>query len=256
MLVDVPGTTITHLCMAGGKNGKIYVVNRDNMGHFINAGGDNNVQTFSIARTYYFGSPVFFNNCLFFDGSDIEGLTFNPADSTFTLSGSTSYGFSGRGAGLVISANGTANGIIWSFSQGVLKAVQPESIAGASAQNGVSEFYQTPLGDRSTVKFTHPIIINGKVYAANKTAFLGFGLLNVTKPTVTIAAGQATATVGGASGMVTVTRAGSTIGNLLVTYAVSGSARSGTDYTALSGTATIIDGSTNTTFTINPWRAR
>ncbi len=250
VLVDVPGTTITHLCIAGGKNGKIYSVNRDNMGHFVNAGGDRDVQTFTVARTFYFGAPVFFNNCLFFDGNTIQGSTFNPADSTFTASGSTNYGFSGRGAGLVISANGTSNAIIWSFSTGVLKAVQPESIAGPTAQNNVSEFYNTALGDRSTVKFTHPIVINGKVYAANKTAFLGFGLLNVTKPTVTIAATQATAVSGGQAGTFTVTRIGSTVGDLLVTYAASGTAQSGTDYTALPGTVTIPDGSASATITL------
>ncbi len=252
VLMDVPGTTITHLCMGGGKNGKIYVVNRDNMGRFIYAGGDNDVQTFAFGRTYYFGSPVFFNNCLFFDGYTIQGWTFNTADSTFSGSGGTNYGFSGRGAGLVISAHGTTNGIIWSFSQGMLKAVQPESIAGASAQSGVASFYQTPLGDGSTVKFTHPIIINGKVYAANKDQFLGWGLLNQTLPTVTIATTQSTATVGGQPGTFTITRAGSTVGNLLVTLALSGTAQSGRDYAALTATATIPDGATATTVIVNP----
>lgn len=251
VLMDVPGTTITHLCMAGGKNGKIYVVNRDNMGQFVNGGGDRNVQTFVVTRTYYFGSPVFFNNCLFFDGNPIQGLTFNSADSTFSPSGSTNYGFSGRGAGLVISANGTSNGIIWSFSSGVLKAVQPESIAGASAQSSVADFFETPLGDRTTVKFTHPIVINGKVYAANKTAFLGFGLLNTTLPAVTFSATQPTAMPGIQPGTFTVTRGGSTVGNLYVTYTVSGTAVSGTDYTALSGNATILDGSSTATIAVN-----
>ncbi len=155
VLMDVPGT-IPHLCMAGGKNGKIYVVNRDSMGHFVNGGGDRTVQTFSIGRTFYMGSPVFFNSCLFFDGNQIQGLTFNSNGSTFTSSGSTNYGFSGRGAGFVISANGTSNGIIWSFSGGTLKAVRPESIAGAGAQASVPAFYSTALGDRTTVKFTIP----------------------------------------------------------------------------------------------------
>ena len=249
VLMDVPGT-IPHLCMAGTKSGKIYVVNRDNMGHFVNGGGDRDVQTFTFSRTYYFGSPVFFNNWLFFDGSVIQGFTFNPNGSTFTASGSASYGFRGRGAGFVISANGTSNGIIWSFSQGVLKAIRPESIAGPAAQSNVSEFYQTPLGDRSTVKFTHPVVINGKVYAANKTAFLGYGLLNTTKPTVTIAATQPTAVGGQTPGQLTFTRAGSTLGNLSVTYAVSGTAQSGIDYAALSGTVTIPDGAASATVTV------
>lgn len=249
-LIDVPGTTIKRLCMGGSKNGKLYVVNRDNMGHFDTTKGDNDIQTFTV-NNFYFGEPVFFNNCLFFDAATIQGYTFNAADSTFTASGSTSYNFSSRGDGLVISANGTSSGIIWSFSQGVIKAVRPESIAGSSAQNNVSEFYQTPLGDRSTVKFTHPIVINGHVYAANMTAFLGYGLLNATKPSVTVAATQGTATAGGQAGSFTLTRAGSTLGNLLVAYTTSGTAQSGTDYTALPGTVTIPDGAVSITLPVN-----
>ncbi len=250
VLIDVPGT-IPHLCMGGGKNGKIYVVNRDNMGGFLNGGGDRDVQTFTFSRTFYFGAPVFFNNCLFFDGSPIQGFTFNPNGSTFTASGSASYGYSGRGAGFVISANGTTNAILWSFSTGVLKAIRPESIAGPNAQTNVAEFYQTPLGDRSTVKFTHPVVINGKVYAANKTAFLGYGLLNQTKPTVTIAASQPTAVAGQTPGQFTFTRGGSTTGNLRVTYAIGGTAQGGTDYTTLPGFVTIPDGVASATVPIS-----
>ncbi len=250
VLIDVPGT-IPHLCMGGTKSGKIYVVNRDAMGGFVNNGGDRDIQTFTFSRTYYFGSPVFFNNCLFFDGSPIQGFTFNPSGSTFTASGSANYGFTSRGAGLVISANGVANSIIWSFSSGVMKAIRPESIAGPTAQANVAEFYQTPLGDRSTVKFTHPIVINGKVYAANKTAFLGYGLLNATKPTVTVAATQATAIANQQDGQLTFTRSGSTVGNLLVTYAVSGTAQNGVDYAAVAGTVTIPDGAASASVTIS-----
>ncbi|HVE15863.1 MAG TPA: hypothetical protein VNB29_03960, partial [Chthoniobacterales bacterium] len=250
VLMDVPGT-IPHLCMGGTKSGKIYVVNRDAMGGFVNNGGDRTVQTFTFGRTFYFGSPVFFNNCLFFDGNQIQGLTFNPADSTFSPSGSANYGFSGRGAGFVISANGTSNGIIWSFSTGVLKAIRPESIAGPGAQSGVSEFYATALGDRSTVKFTHPIVVNGKVYAANKTAFLGYGLLSATKPTVTVAATKPGATAGQADGELTFTRSGSSVGDLKVVYTVSGSAQSGTDYDALSGRVTIPDGASSAVVAIS-----
>lgn len=242
MLVDVPGNTIKHLCFGGGKNGKLYMVNRDNPGKFVSGGGDRDVQTFTV-NSFYFGEPVFFNNWLFFDAATIQGWTFNAADSTFSASGSTSYNFTGRGDGLVISANGTNNGIIWSFSGGALKAVRPESIAGPAAQSNVSEFFQIALGDRSTVKFTHPIVINGKVYAANKTAFLGYGLLNQTKPTVTVASTQSSTSPGQSPGQLTFTRAGSTVGNLFVTYAVSGTAQSGSDYAALLGSVTIPDGS-------------
>ena len=61
-----------HLLVTGGKEGKLYVINRDSMGHFCSsctpATGDTNiVQSFS-APNAIFGTPAFWQNKLYFAG--------------------------------------------------------------------------------------------------------------------------------------------------------------------------------------------
>jgi hypothetical protein len=69
---------------------------------------------------------------------------------------------------------------------------------------------------------------------------------------VTIAATTATATEGVRNGALTVTRAGSTSASLSVRYTVNGTATSGTDYRALSGTVTIPAGASSARIVVAP----
>ena len=62
-----------HLLVTGGKDGTLYVINRDSMGHFCSsctsATGDTNiVQSFS-ALNAIFGTPAFWQNKLYFAGT-------------------------------------------------------------------------------------------------------------------------------------------------------------------------------------------
>ncbi|MEQ1858583.1 MAG: Calx-beta domain-containing protein [Chthoniobacteraceae bacterium] len=73
-------------------------------------------------------------------------------------------------------------------------------------------------------------------------------------PTVNIVATDASAAESGDTGTFTITRAGSLAGNLVVNFTRSGTAASGTDYTAIAspGNATILDGQANATVTVTP----
>ncbi len=74
-----------------------------------------------------------------------------------------------------------------------------------------------------------------------------------TVPTVTLAVSPAAVNEDGNGTLTyTFTRSGSTTSALAVSYAVSGTATSGTDFTALSGTVTIPAGSSTATVTVNP----
>ena len=73
------------------------------------------------------------------------------------------------------------------------------------------------------------------------------------KPSVTINATTPTATEAGpTNGMFTVARSGATAAALMVNYTVSGTATSGSDYAALSGTVTIPVGAASATITVAP----
>ena len=72
----------------------------------------------------------------------------------------------------------------------------------------------------------------------------------MTAPAITVAAGTG-ALEAGTNGTFTVSRTGTT-GDLVVTYAVGGSASTGADFTALPGSVTILDGQTSATVTVLP----
>jgi hypothetical protein len=78
--------------------------------------------------------------------------------------------------------------------------------------------------------------------------------VSVSSPTVTISATDAKATenVGSDTGTFTVTRTGSTASALTVNYSVGGTATSGADYAAISGSVIIPAGATFATITITP----
>ena len=168
LLCDVPGAT-PHLAIEGGKNGLIYVVNRDNMGHFDPA-TDHSVQILESQGNWVMSAPIFFNNCLFYNrsGEEIKCLPF--ADGKFGATAGTADGTGGRGGGPVISANGTDNGIVWIIDNG-----GPASLIAYKADdliNGhgkVEAIYKGRMPDGG-IKFAHPVVVNGKVYACCATA--------------------------------------------------------------------------------------
>jgi hypothetical protein len=71
-------------------------------------------------------------------------------------------------------------------------------------------------------------------------------------PAVSLTASQPSATEGGATGALTVTRTGDTSQALVVSYTVSGTATPGTDYTSLPGTVTLPAGQASATVTVTP----
>jgi Calx-beta domain len=74
----------------------------------------------------------------------------------------------------------------------------------------------------------------------------------VAAATVTIVATDPAAGEPSNPGVFTVTRTGSTVAALVVSYGVSGTATAGSDYTALAGSVTIPAGSMSATITVNP----
>ena len=70
------------MLVGAGKEGKIYLIDRDNMGHY-NAGGttDNVVQTLSSSIGGTWGTPTFFNNLLTYITPNAKALAFTVANN-------------------------------------------------------------------------------------------------------------------------------------------------------------------------------
>ncbi len=168
MPLDVPGAPTPHLLIASGKSGIFYVLNRDNLGQF-DPQTNHVVQELEHAdRKEVMSTPVFFNNMLYSNrsGEVLRARAFingKFSESTNETTGS----FNGRGGGPVISANGKADGIVWMLNNGgpaSLEAYSADALAVSPAGQKVPPLYNGRLPDGG-VKFTHPLVVNGKVYA-------------------------------------------------------------------------------------------
>jgi hypothetical protein len=178
-LADDSGN-VKHLALGAGKDGNIYVVDRDNMGKF-NSNSNNIYQELPSAIGSEFAMPAYFNNTVYYGGvSDhIKAFSITNAklSSSPTSQTATTFGF--PGATPSISANGTANGIVWATensSPAVLHAYDATNVAtelynSNQAANGRDQF---GTGN----KFITPTVAGGKVFVGTTSGVGVFGLLH------------------------------------------------------------------------------
>jgi len=181
-----------HLLITGGKEGKLYLLNRDAMGNFCASctTTDTNVlQSFMAASA--FGTPAFWQNGLYFAGVDssLMRFAFNPSSGTFDTSPSSQSGnnFPFPAATPSISSQGSSNGIVWAIdssqyglptpNQGpaVLHAYDATNLSKELWNSAQAALNRDQAGD--AVKFTVPTVVNGKVYIGTRTELDVYGLL-------------------------------------------------------------------------------
>jgi hypothetical protein len=184
LLLDNPGGPNAHLLIGGGKEGKLYLVNRDGMGHF-NTGSDSQiVQSFSPTGHGIFATPVFWQNKLYLapSTSPMSQFVFDATTGKFnTIAAFQSAAtFSFPGATPSLSANGTANVILWAIER---PSGGGTAVLHAYDASNLSELWNSSMaaGGRdqagSAVKFTVPTIAHGKVYIGTHGELDVFGLL-------------------------------------------------------------------------------
>src|SRR5579859_1433493 len=182
----LPGdfTNGKNLALAAGKEGRLFVVNRDSMGHF-NAAGDT-----QIPQDFMIGQDVCSNSIT---GDVAEGTTWNrlygnvsywngnvyagPSNeqlrqyqfqngmlgATPVATSPTAYGL--RGANTVVSANGTQNGIVWAYEKtaagtGTLHAYDANHVSN-ELWNSNMNAERDALG--GGIGFAVPVVANGHV---------------------------------------------------------------------------------------------
>ena len=177
-LNDATGTT-RHLAVGSGKDAKIYVVDRDNMGKF-NAGGDAIYQEIPSALAGgEFGKPSYFNNTVYYGGiSDkLKAFPVSNAKLATTPSTQSSTQFAYPGTTPSISANSTANGIVWAVengSTGVLHAYDATNLTRELYNSNQAANARDQFADN---KFVTPMVANGRVYVGTPASVAVFGLL-------------------------------------------------------------------------------
>jgi hypothetical protein len=186
LLPDLAGS-IAHqrLLVSAGKEGRIYLIDRDRLGHFSPDGDSQIVQSIEGAVGAAFGGPAYFNGTVYFSAAHdklkafsvssahIETLPFSESSLVFDYPGSVP----------AVSANGSWNGIVWVVESGF-----GGTLHAYDASNLADELYNSQMnGSRdalgSFVKFSVPTIANGRVYVGTGDALAVFGLLNQPSPT-------------------------------------------------------------------------
>ncbi len=165
--------------IVAGKEGKIYVVNRDNLGGY-SPSVDNVIQELPQAVASEFGTPAYFNGQFYIGGYgnplQAFSLTNGMLSSSAVSQSSTVYGYPGTTPS--ISANGTTNGIVWAVeksSTAILHAYAANNLGNELYNSDQAINGRDQLG--AAVKFEVPTIANGMVYVGSQTALTVFGLL-------------------------------------------------------------------------------
>jgi outer membrane protein assembly factor BamB len=195
-LVD-SGHHTKHLAVGAGKDGHIYVVDRDNMGKF-NSESNNIWQdiTSGLGSSVFSGS-AYFNGKVYFGPREGTIKAFNITNALLATSASfqTNNTFAYPGATPSISANGTRNAILWAAedpSPEFLGGCQPLCRSGASPPavlhaydaSNLHELYNSNQASNGRDhfgmgnKFITPTVAGGKVFVGTTSGVGVFGLLH------------------------------------------------------------------------------
>jgi hypothetical protein len=184
VLVDQTAGPVMHLAVGGGKEGNLFLLNRDNLGK--NNTTNQVLQTISIGNGI-FATPAFWQNNLYLAGTGtLQQFTFIPGTGLFngaaTSVSGNSFGF--PGATPSVSAQGATNGIVWATNSSnygasanggnQARAAAPAVLHAYPATSLTTELWNSSqaTGGRDTagdsVKFTVPTVANGKVYIGTR----------------------------------------------------------------------------------------
>jgi hypothetical protein len=187
VLPDSAGSLAHPFLVVGcGKEGKIYLLDRENLGRFNPASDIGALQTVAL-NAPLFGLPAFYNNRLYFQGVGTAlkafGISNARLDAT-PVSQSTDQAVF-RGATPSISANGIGDGIVWQVAAapaGGWRATLRAYDAGDLSQRLYDSYSGVQVGAPdgiSYVKFVVPTIANGKVYVGTIESLAVFGLRSI-----------------------------------------------------------------------------
>jgi hypothetical protein len=174
------GTANTlNLAVGAGKDGNIYLVNRNGMGKFSPSLNNVYQELVGAVPKGVWGVPAYFNNMVYY--CDVNGTlkSFSIANGKLATSAShTGASFSYPGVLPSLSASGTSNGIAWAIENtgtAVLHAFNANDLTQELYNSNQAANSRDHFGGGN--KFITPIIADGKVFAATPNSVAVFGLL-------------------------------------------------------------------------------
>jgi hypothetical protein len=176
---DSSGNT-WNLVAGAGKDGNLYLVNRDSMGKFTTSSNNIYQELAGSLPGGMWNSPVYFGSRLYYGpvGSPILAFQFSDAKLETTPVAQSTHSFAFPGATLIASSDDGKNAIVWAVENtnpAVLHAYQASDLSElyntTQAANGRDNF-----GDGN--KYAAPTVANGKVYVPTTNGVGVFGLLS------------------------------------------------------------------------------
>ena len=204
VLPDQPGAD-PHILVAAGKEGMVYVVNRDQMtlgnNHFENSNNCNSSDPQILGESGSFGNvfslPAYWNSTLYYwaAGDNLKSIPLVNGQPSFGQMKTGAAFMQFPGATPSITSNGTTSGtaILWaqnSYTDGAA------TVYAFDATNVNSELWDSTKAANKRdaadvgVKFAVPTVVNGKVYVGGNSSVTVYGLLQVTAALVTPAPGS------------------------------------------------------------------
>lgn len=174
-----------HEVISGGKEGRLFILDRDDMGGF-HRGANRVVQQLDAnLHSGYYSSPAYFNGAVYYAavGSHLERYAIRGARLSDEPVSRSAQLFNYPGSTPSISSNGERDGIVWVISvSGKVRGGPPAVLRAYDAGNVARELYDS---DRNAArdhagpgnKFAVPTIANGRVYVGTQTELDVYGLL-------------------------------------------------------------------------------
>jgi len=209
-----------------GKEGKMYVIDRNNMGKYCvndnppcNGSDPNIVQEIPGATAGVWGTPAYWNGSVYWGGGsdgggpdNLKAFSFNANNSGLISTSPTSESakaFSFAAPSPIISANGNTNGILWGLDDSAFGSTcsggsNCQVLYAYDATNLANMLYNSSQAANNrdvpggAVKFATPIVANGKVYVGSQLKVSAYGAISATPtaatPTFSPAPGDYTST--------------------------------------------------------------
>jgi len=202
------GSGPVHLLAQVGKEGVVYLIDRDNMGQYNPVNNGQIVQSFSGPAYGLWGAPALWQNSLYIGGQGdaLRQFSFDPATELFnptTAASQSAQAFGYTGTTPSVSSQGASNGIVWTIDISLYGYASPNAAGGVNcsvvpvppacsgpavlhafnATNLQVEYWNSAQAAHNrdqagnAVKFVPPTIANGKVYVGTSTEVDVYGLL-------------------------------------------------------------------------------
>jgi hypothetical protein len=176
ILPDQPGPN-PHELIAEGKEGTIYVLNRDNMGQYCSgctSGDTQIVQEIPMGAGKQSGTPAYWNNTVYFTGQSSPVLAYTLSNGALVTPPAAQSIQVGGGGHAIITAKGNSNGIMWFITGPSLWAMDAITLKKLYTSDQAANGRDTlpPLAH-----FATPIAADGKVFIGTQNSLVVYGLL-------------------------------------------------------------------------------